>query len=212
MIKHFTLGAIGSSISAVSITLIFIINFLPFVIPILGASDSFAVFYNVIIESLFPILIGVGIILASFGYREMKKYGLLFGNVGFAFGVIASVFVFLTGLFGLLTPYYILFLFPSPSLYSVYLWISLLNAVVFGLTFIVWGFAHFKSRKFCKKPKLSLVTSSFFVASGVVILSIFYADIGLVLSFASLLFASITFMTLNSGVNHKPGTNTNIDL
>jgi hypothetical protein len=203
MIKSFTLGAIGSLISAVSIALIFIINFFTFVIPILATSDNFPYFYNVIIESFFPILIGVGILLASFGYREIKnRYGLLFGNVGFAFGVIASVFVFFTGVFGLITPYYILLLFPYPLLYSIYFsWVSLLNAVVFGLTYIVWGIAHFRSKGLCKKPKLGLVASGFFVASGVVILSIYYADVGLEISIASLLFASIVF--LNQSPLHK---------
>ena len=202
MIKSFTLGAIGSLISAVSIALIFIINFFSFVIPILVTSDSFPYFYNVIIVPLFPILIGVGMLLASFGYRDIKnRYGLLFGNVGFAFGVIASVFVFFTGIFGLITPYYILLLFPSPLLYSIVSWVSLLNGVVFGLTCVVWGIAHFKFKGLCKKPKLGLVASGFFVASGVVILSIYYADVGLEISIASLLFASIVF--LNQSPLHK---------
>lgn len=203
MINYFTLGAIGSLISAVFIALIFIINF--FVIPILATSDGFPYFYNVAIVPLFPILIGVGIMLASFGYRETKnRYGLLFGNVGFAFGVIASVFVFFTGVFGLITPYYLLLLFPSPLLYSAISWVGLLNAVVFGLTYIVWGIAHFKSKGLCKKPMLGLVASGFFVASGVVILSIYYMDVGLVISIASLLFASIVFLNESPDINHKP--------
>ena len=84
--------------------------------------------------------------------------------------------------------------YPLPLIYSINFWVRLLNAVFFGLTQIVWGVVHFKSRKFCMKPKLSLVASGFFVASGVVILSIFYSEFGFALSIVGLLLASKVFL------------------
>ncbi len=186
-------------ISAVSIGLILIISFFPYVTPLFSvAYGDFAYEYYVyyrIIEFFFFLLLGVGMLLASFGYREIKnKYSLLFGNAGFAIGIIASFFVFSTVAVLVITSDYVILVYPPPLIYSIRAWLRLLNLIFFGLTHIVWGIAHFKSKKFCKKPKLSLATSGFFIASGVVLLSTFSPEIGLVLSFVSLVFALRAFL------------------
>jgi len=150
----------------------------------------------------FPVvntLIGVGMVLASFGYRGLrKKYGLLFGNVGFAFGLGVSVSVFSTIVVEALTPDYIILIYPPPLIYSIYSMVRLFNDVFFGLTLIVWGVAHFKIKEFSAKPGVCLITSVLFVVSGVLMLSIFYVNIGFILSSVGLLFASIVFLKFRS--------------
>ena len=195
MIKPFTLGAIGSLISAVSTGIIFVIDLFPVVIPLFSATYGSFYFYN-LIQFFLPILLGVGILLASFGYRGLrKKFGLLFGTVGFAFGVVASVFIFSAAVIGLVTPDFVILVYPPPLIYSINSLVRLLATIFFGLTYLVWGVAHFKSKKFSKKPNFSLVTVGLFVVSGVVTVSIFYAYIGLALSIIGLLFASKVFFT-----------------
>ena len=200
MIKPFTLGSIGSLISAVFVGIVFIMNLFPIVNTYdMNLYDSFY-FYKVFIY-FFWLLLGVGIVLASFGYRDLrKKYNLLFGTVGFAFGVVASVSIFFAAAVRLITLDYMILIYPPTLIHSINFWASLLNLIFFGLTHIVWGIAHLKSKKFCKKPNLSLATSGFFIASGVVLLSTFSSEIGLGLSFASLLSASIVFLDLRSDI------------
>jgi len=164
----------------------------PTVYPIdMNMYGSFFIYKMLI--NFFWLLFGVGMVLASFGYRGLReKYGVLFGNVGFVFGLVASVFTFSTAVVGLLTPDYMILIYP-PLIYSIYSLVRLFNVVFFGLTQIVWGIAHFKFKKFSEKPGVGLITSVLFVVSGVAILSIFYVDIGFVLSFVGLLFASRVF-------------------
>gem|GEM_PF-5362158 len=69
--------------------------------------------------------------------------------------------------------------------------------MAFGLTNLVWGINQYKVRNLCQIQKLSLLTTGFFVASGVVILSVFYSNIGLALSIVNFLFASIVFWILD---------------
>jgi len=187
MIKPFTLGAIGSLISAVSTGLSYVME-LFIVIPLYITTYSKVLFF-------LTTLLGVGILLASLGYREIRNiHGLFFGTAGFAFGMVASVLFFSTAVVGIITPDYFILVYPPPLIYSINFWVRLLNLIFFGVTHVIWGIAHFKTRKFCKKPRLSLVTSGLFVASGVVLLSTFSPEIGLVLSFVSLLFASRVFL------------------
>lgn len=197
-IKYFTFGAIGSLISAISIGIMLVIDSLPVFLD----WYSYIIFRRIFL--FLTILLGVGVLLASFGYREMEnKYGLLSGTAGFAFGIFASVLLFSTAIIGLITPDYVISIYPPPLIHQINWWISFLNGVFFGLTIIVWGTAHFKSRKFCRKPRLSLAVGGFFIASGVVILSIFYSNFGLGLSIVGLLFASIVFLNLGCDINHK---------
>jgi hypothetical protein len=205
-IKYFTLGALGSLISVISIGLIVIIDLFPSLVhlylhPIYGEVTLF----------LTTILLGVGILLASFGYREIKNsYGLLSGTAGFAFGIIASIVVFSKAVVGIITPDVMLKVYPPPLIDQINSWMSLLNVLFLGFTQVIWGITHLKSRKFCKKPKLSLITSGSFIVSGAVMLSViltifysYYIHIGLVLSFISLLFASIVFLNLSSNANQR---------
>jgi hypothetical protein len=157
--------------------------------------------YSRITLFLATLLLGAGILLASFGYKKIKNnYGLLSGTAGFAFGIIASVLVFSTAIVDLITPEYVILIYPPPLIFQINSLVHLLNGVFFGLTLIVWGITHFKSHKFSIKPKFSLLTSGFFIASGFVILSIFYVNIGFVFSIVSLLFASIVFLTFRSNI------------
>ena len=200
MIKHFTLGAIGSLLSAIYIGLIFIVDLFSPRYPIFAVSYGPYILYT-LIEFILIILLGVGILLASFGYREIKNtFGLLSGKAGFILGIIASVFVFSTAIIGLLTPEYMILIYPPPLIFQISSLVRLLNGLFFGLTTVIWGIVHFKSRKFCKKPKLSLLTSGFFIVSGAVILSIFYSEFGFTLSIVSLLLASIVFLTFRSNI------------
>ena len=193
MIKPFTLGAIGSLIVAVSIGLSYVME-LFIVVPLYITTYSKVLFF-------LTTLLGVGILLASLGYREIKnKFGLFSGTAGFAFGILASVLFFFTAVVGIITPDYFILVYPPPLIYSINFWVRLLNLIFLGLTHVVWGIAHFKSKKFCKKPRLSLVTSGFFIASGVVLLSTFSPEIGLVLSFVSLVFASNVFLAFRTGM------------
>ena len=200
MIKHFTLGAIGSLLSAMYIGLIFIVDLFSPSYPIFTISYGPYILYT-LIEFILIILLGVGILLASFGYREIKNnFGLLSGNVGFVFGIIASLFVFSIAIVGLITPAIVILIYPPPLIYQINSILSLFNAMFFGLTYIVWGITHFKIRKFYKKPNLSLITTGLFIVSGVAILSILYSNVGLALSIASLLFASLVFWAFRSNV------------
>jgi hypothetical protein len=215
MINRFTLGAIGSLISAISIGLIIVVDlFSPsYPIPLITYGRFSYILYT-IIEFILIILLGVGILFASFGYREIKNsYGLLSGKAGFTLGIITSVlFLSYAVVDFVYNPYYMPYVeLPISPIYYAILWLNLLWVLFFGLTHVIWGIVHFKVRKFCKKPKLSLLNSGFFIVSGVVILSvilsIFYNNIGLVLSIIglvfsiiSLLFASIVFWTFRSNI------------
>jgi hypothetical protein len=205
MIKHFTLGAIGSLISAISLGLIIVVDL--FSPKYLIDKINYGRFPFILI----PVLLGVGFLLASFGYREIKnKYDLLSGTASFVFGIIASVFVFLTVVVDLITPEYMILIYPPPLIYRINSWLYLLNGLFFGFTQVIWGITHFKSLNFCKKPNLSLLTSGFFVISGVLFLvsSVF----GFGFSFISLLFASIVFLNFSSNANQGPENKINENL
>lgn len=191
MINYFTFGAIGSLISAISIGVIFY------------AYIAYSLFPPNLISSgrVVAILFGVGILLASFGYRAIKnKYGLLSGKVGFGLGIITSVLIFSNTMVGVFTQDIMFYEIPTFSNYIDFLF-SLPLLLFFGLTLVIWGIAHFKSRKFYKK--LNVITSGFFIVSGGSILSVFYRDFWLIFSVASLLFASIVFLISSFGINHK---------
>ena len=197
-INYFTLGAIGSLISAISIGFLFIVNLFFPTYPIFTISYGPYILYT-LIEFVLIIILGSGLLLASFGYREIKNsFGFLSGNVGFAFGLIASVLVFSITILGLITPPFVILIYPPPLIYQINSLMRLLNGLFFGLVNFVWGIAQYKIRKFCKKIKLSLLSSSLFVASGVGILSIFYSEFGFALAIGSLLFASFVFWTFRS--------------
>ena len=194
-IKYFTLGAIGSLLSAICIGLIFIVDLFFPIYPIFTISYGPYILYT-LIEFILILLVGVGILLASFGYREIKNnFSLLSGAAGFIFGIITSVLVISIAIAGLITPEYVILIYPPPLIYQINSIVRLFTALFFGLTHIIWGIVHFSIRKFCKKQNLSLITSGLFIVSGVAILSIFYSNIGLMFSIVSLLFASIVFWT-----------------
>lgn len=189
MIKHFTLGAIGSLISAIFIILIFIIELFPS-----WTNLYFYPIYYGIALFLTILLFGVGILLASFGYREIRNnFGILSGKVGFVFGIISVVLILSSAIFE-----FLLSIYPAPDMYGISSLVRFLCLLVFGLTSLVWGITHYKVRSLCQIQKFSLITAGFFVGSGVVILSIFYIYTGVALSVVSLLFASIVFWNFRS--------------
>lgn len=200
-IKSFTLAAIGSLLSAISLGFSIVVSTL----PILMDWSSFVT--HKIITFILAVFFGVGIFLASFGYRKIKdSFGLLSGTVGFVVGTITSIVVFSNAIVGLLIPEYVIYIYPPPLIFQIRAFISFLSLVFFVLTHWIWGIVHYKFREFYNKPKLSLITSSLFIGSGVVlpasilfvILSIFdsyFSEIGLVFFSISLLFASFVFWT-----------------
>jgi hypothetical protein len=203
-IKSFTLAAIGSLLSAISLGLNIVVSMLPILLI-----ESYFVTHK-IITFIIVVLFGVGILLASFGYREIKdSFGLLSGTIGFVVGIISSVVVFSNAIVGFLTPDFVIYIYPPTLFDQISSLMSFLTVLFFILIQLVWGISHYKFRKFCNKSKLSLITSGFFIVSGIVLLSIilsvilsifdsYYGEIGLGFFSISLLFASIVFWTFRS--------------
>jgi len=97
-------------LSAISISLIFIIELFSS-----WTNLYFHPIYYGIALFLTILLFGVGILLASFGYREIRNnFGLLSGKVGFIFGIISVVLILSSAIVE-----YIFLIYPAPHIFEI---------------------------------------------------------------------------------------------
>jgi len=148
------------------------------------------------------IILGVGLILAGIGYKGIKSnYGVGTGTAGFAFSIVACVFVFVNVAFGIIglpygsrVPYYS---DPWYSSYLIYTISAIITLILFGVMQILWGVAHINSRKYTGVSGLGMATGIMLIISGALTASVFIAFAGIVLFFISEILVVLVFLMSN---------------
>lgn len=143
---------------------------------------------------IFPsiILVGIGLILASMGYLGFKRnYGVGTGLAGFAFGIVAGVFL----------PLFIALAaalhFPDSHDwgYPIYVSSAIISLLLLGVAQILWGVTHIKSKQYTGDSGLAKATGVMFIISGALAMSIILCTLSFMLFFVSDVLALYVFLT-----------------
>lgn len=147
------------------------------------------------------IILGVGLILAGIGYKGIKKnYGTGTGTAGFAFSIVACVFVFVNvalGIIGLSYPTRYYRYYYNDPMYLIFIISAFITLILFGVMQILWGVAHINSRKYTGTSGLAMATGIMLIISGALTASVFVAFVGMIMFFISEILAVIVFLTSN---------------
>jgi len=190
----FIVGGVGAIISGVAALLSFFGGF--------GNIFWYTLGWGSIWVILGGIILGVGLILAGIGYKGIKgNYGVGTGTAGFAFSIVACVFVFVNVALGIIgfpygngVPYY---RDPEYALYISYIGSTVIAVILFGVMQILWGVAHINSRKYTGTSGLAMATGIMLIISGALTASVLVAFVGIILFFVSEILAVLVFLMSN---------------
>jgi len=199
----FYVGAAGSILSTIMAILLLIFSGFGF-LTLFGVSSyysGYAAYAYVIgvigISSILDIILAIALILAGIGYLGMKRnYGSGTGTAGFAFSIVACVFLLISAAFGIIAasyPYSYYYYYTNPWLV---LWViaMFLTYIMFGIMQVLWGAAHITTRKHTGYSGLAIATGIMLIIAGAFTMTIFLTSIGWILFFISEIMATVTFM------------------
>lgn len=191
---HFIVGAVGAIISGVA----------PLVVLFLGGGLALSLWsseqYMNVTDLADFVLLGIGLITAGVGYLGVSRnFRKGVATASFAFSIIATIFVFITGAFGLIasssSSYYYYYSSPWYRYYVITLIVAL---VLFGVMQILWGVSHIQARQHIGNSGLSLATGIIFIISGSLtispFISILISFVGMILFFVANIMAAIGFI------------------
>jgi len=199
----FYVGGAGSILSAImSLLLLIVSGFLT--LWIIGASSyyystQYQYLMSVVgVSSIMNIILAIALILAGIGYLGMRRnYGSGTGAAGFAFSIVACVFLFLTAAFGIIAasyPYYTYPYYYYNPWTVIWLIAMILTYLLFGIMQILWGAAHITTRKHTGYSGLAIATGIMLIIAGAFTMTIFLTFVGWILFFISEIMATVTFL------------------
>jgi len=201
----FIVGGVGTIISGVAALLSLFGGFgniFAFAYYAYGVYLTFG--FGSILFFIMGIILGVGLLLAGIGYLGIKRnYGPGTGTAGFAFSIVACVFLFASVAFSIIGlsypyyyPYYPYYPYYNPW-YTIFISTVVITLILFGVMQILWGAAHINSRQFTGNSGLTLATGIMLIISGALTACVILAFIGMILFFVSEILATIVFLISN---------------
>ena len=192
----FIVGAIGAISSGFAALLTMIFGGLLFAVLLYGVRYGPSYDMRMSIGGIITgIILAIGLILAGIGYLGLRRnYGAGTGAAGFAFSIIVCVFIFASVVFDMIALGY---RGPYPwrdPWYVIYILSAGFTLLLFGVTQVLWGAAHIRTRKFTGKSGLSMATGIMLIISGALTMSVVLTFIGIMLFLISEILATIAFM------------------